>query len=130
MKRLEKDFIIAWILGMLLPTVILLVAVKLDDRQVLTATRTTEPTASEILSFSSGINIPVLMDNGLVENMELESYLCGVVLAEMPAEFELEALKAQCVVARTYALRRLELGTKHLSGAVISKMFPKFSVRL
>lgn len=118
MKRLEKDFIIAWILGMLLPTVILLVAVKLDDRQVLTATRTTEPTASEILSFSSGINIPVLMDNGLVENMELESYLCGVVLAEMPAEFELEALKAQCVVARTYALRRLELGTKHLNGAV------------
>lgn len=118
MKRLEKDFIIAWILGMLLPTVILLVAVKLDDRQVSTASRTTEPTASEILSFSSGINIPVLMDNGLVENMELESYLCGVVLAEMPAEFELEALKAQCVVARTYALRRLELGTKHLNGAV------------
>ena len=73
MKRLEKDFIIAWILGMLLPTVILLVAVKLDDRQVSTASRTTEPTASEILSFSSGINIPVLMDNGLVENMELES---------------------------------------------------------
>ena len=37
MKRLEKDFIIAWILGMLLPTVILLVAVNLDDRQVSTA---------------------------------------------------------------------------------------------
>ena len=50
--------------------------------------------------------------------MELEYYLCGVVLAEMPADFDDEALKAQSVVARTYALRRLELGTKHKTGAV------------
>ena len=53
--------------------------------------------------------------------MELETYLCGVVLAEMPAEFEMEALKAQSVVARTYALRRLEQGTKHPQGAVCLK---------
>ena len=34
--------------------------------------------------------------------MDLETYVCGVVLAEMPAEFEEEALKAQAVVARTF----------------------------
>lgn len=41
-----------------------------------------------------------------VEEMELEEYLKGVVAAEMPAEFELEALKAQAVAARTYAYSR------------------------
>ncbi|MDH7576656.1 MAG: stage II sporulation protein D [Bacillota bacterium] len=39
--------------------------------------------------------------------LPLEEYLIGVVAAEMPASFHLEALKAQAVAARTYALRRL-----------------------
>lgn len=39
-----------------------------------------------------------------VETMSLEEYVLGVVAAEMPAEFELEALKAQAVAARTYGL--------------------------
>lgn len=39
-----------------------------------------------------------------VETMDLEEYVLGVVAAEMPAEFELEALKAQAVAARTYGL--------------------------
>lgn len=37
-----------------------------------------------------------------VEEMDREEYLKGVVAAEMPADFELEALKAQAVAARTY----------------------------
>lgn len=44
---------------------------------------------------------------GKVLVLPLEEYLVGVVAAEMPASFHLEALKAQAVVARTYALRRL-----------------------
>ena len=39
--------------------------------------------------------------------MDLESYLVGVVAAEMPATFSLEALKAQAVAARTFAIRRM-----------------------
>lgn len=39
--------------------------------------------------------------------MELEQYVRGVVAAEMPANFELEALKAQAVTARTYMLGRV-----------------------
>lgn len=39
--------------------------------------------------------------------LELEEYVKGVVAAEMPASFELEALKAQAVAARTYVLGRL-----------------------
>ena len=37
--------------------------------------------------------------------MDLHTYLTGVLLAEMPADFETEALKAQAVACRTYALR-------------------------
>lgn len=45
-----------------------------------------------------------------VQLMEMEEYLKGVVAAEMPASFEMEALKAQAVLARTYAMRRLQKG--------------------
>ena len=41
------------------------------------------------------------------EEIELERYLIGVVAAEMPALFHVEALRAQAVAARTYALRIL-----------------------
>lgn len=40
--------------------------------------------------------------------MDIEEYLLGVVLAEMPASYEEEALKAQTVAARTYTLSKLD----------------------
>ncbi|WP_125153360.1 stage II sporulation protein D [Clostridium rectalis] len=39
-----------------------------------------------------------------IEKIDLEEYIKGVVSGEMPAEFHIEALKAQAVAARTYAL--------------------------
>ena len=39
--------------------------------------------------------------------------MLGVVSAEMPASFEIEALKAQAVVARTYTLYKITNGGKH-----------------
>lgn len=54
---------------------------------------------------------------GNLQQMTLEEYLVGVVLAEMPADFEIEALKAQAVVARTYTRRRMD-GGKHEAAAV------------
>lgn len=46
------------------------------------------------------------VDQKRVVDLDLEEYLIGVVAAEMPASFELEALKAQAVASRTYTLRR------------------------
>lgn len=43
-----------------------------------------------------------------VMEMELEEYLKGVVAAEMPADFDLEALKAQAVAARTFTYGKLK----------------------
>lgn len=58
-----------------------------------------------------GEKIRVLFtDTGVVEEMELDDYLIGVVSAEMPASFEAEALKAQAVAARSFALYHREHG--------------------
>lgn len=48
---------------------------------------------------------------GSVVKIELEEYVTGVVGAEMPASFNVEALKAQAVIARTYALKANSRGT-------------------
>ena len=42
-----------------------------------------------------------------VNVVDLEDYLRGVVAAEMPANWPLEALKSQAVIARTYAAARI-----------------------
>lgn len=48
-----------------------------------------------------------LTRTGSVETLPLEQYVTGVLAAEMPANFELEALKAQAIAARTFIVRRL-----------------------
>lgn len=54
--------------------------------------------------------VTIYRSNGTILTIELEEYLIGVVAAEMPASFNVEALKAQAVVARTYTLKRLDEG--------------------
>jgi stage II sporulation protein D len=49
----------------------------------------------------------------VVNSVGLEQYLYGVVPAEMPASWPAEALKAQAVVARSYALRSLRPGSPY-----------------
>lgn len=57
----------------------------------------------------SGIMVTLVSkEEGRVYHFDLEEYLIGVVAAEMPACFELEALKAQAVAARTIAARRMK----------------------
>ena len=63
-------------------------------------------------------SISVLMSSGEVLDLNLSTYITAVVLKEMPASFEVEALKAQAVVARTYALRQQISGNKHRNAAV------------
>lgn len=58
------------------------------------------------------ITVTVYRNNGKIINLELEEYLLGVVGAEMPASFNIEALKAQAILARTYALKSIKNGKK------------------
>ena len=43
-----------------------------------------------------------------IEEVPIDTYLCNVVSAEMPADFEKEALKAQAIVARTYTIYKIQ----------------------
>ena len=54
-----------------------------------------------------------VLEGERVAEMDLHTYLKGVVRAEMPASFPAEALKAQAVAARTYTLHKLLSGGKH-----------------
>lgn len=51
-------------------------------------------------------------ENKRYETMNFEKYIEGVVASEMPASFESEALKAQAVASRTFALGRINSGGK------------------
>lgn len=44
---------------------------------------------------------------GVIDNIELEDYVVGVLAGEMPISFHLEAFKAQAVAARSYVLKRM-----------------------
>ena len=48
-----------------------------------------------------------------VEEIGLDEYLLGVVAAEMPASFEIEALRAQAIAARTYTIYSIIHRKKH-----------------
>lgn len=67
-------------------------------------------------SFDRSLTLLVSND-GSVEEMTLYDYLVGVLLAEMPASFPAEALKAQAVASRTFALRKSKAG-KHADADV------------
>lgn len=57
--------------------------------------------------------VQLTVKNGdAVEIMALDVYLQGVVRGEMPASFELEALKAQAAAERTYIYYQLAAGRK------------------
>ena len=66
-----------------------------------------EPSAAASIDKNRKLNI---LAGGQLRQTDMESYLMGVVRAEMPAAFELEALKAQAVAARTYTLHKMQNG--------------------
>lgn len=60
------------------------------------------------LNYISNRTVRVMrVSKDTIEDINLENYVVGVVAGEMPAEFELEALKAQAVASRSYALKKI-----------------------
>ena len=76
-----------------------------------TSSTTTKPSTSnsQTTTVTSGRTIK-FNNGGVISNIDLEEYVIGVVAAEMPAAFHSEALKAQAVVARTYAMKKASKG--------------------
>jgi len=114
LKQFWKEAGLAVILGMIMPAVILHIVTVSSHQHA--AKLPNIPTSTEYAL--DPIEIPVLTEEETVEIMSLDTYLTGVVLAEMPASFQVDALMAQAVVARTYALRCQEGKSKHDQAAV------------
>lgn len=125
MKLLTKQIIQSAVVGFLLPALLLMAVLGASAQsppaetmpsgsKVTLPKPATKPSQAMLPLF-----LPVL-HQGNVENWDIEEYLVGVLLAEMPASFEMEALKAQAVAARTYALKCHYLGYKHM-GAICTE---------
>lgn len=80
-----------------------------NNDRVSTQTSTRKVSEPEIIDTNTYVNIH---RNSGVVTLELEEYIKGVVAAEMPLEFNIEALKAQSIIARTYTYKALARGTK------------------
>lgn len=59
------------------------------------------------LEYLSSKLVRIKRSNGEIESVPLDEYVVGVVSGEMPASFEIEALKAQSVASRTYVLKKM-----------------------
>lgn len=76
---------------------------KVEENKI---TNTPDTTPTE--EVKNQILVEIHRRNGSILNISLEDYVIGVVGAEMPASFHIEALKSQAIIARTYALKALE----------------------
>lgn len=117
MNGRKSNFWTAVVLGLLVPGVLINcggAVIRLPPEAETLPPATIQPeTVPEM------VPLPVDVRRGqTVTREEMDEYLVGVVLAEMPASFEGEALKAQAVAARTYARKVWQTGGKHGDGSV------------
>lgn len=124
MSRAKEEFVQAAVIGFGLPTLILMLAMafflpKLEKKPIEPQPTTSLTPTQTIPQSQVSYPITVQMD-GENFQLDLEEYVIGVLLAEMPASFHEEALKAQAVAARTYALKACLDGKKH-DGAICTK---------
>jgi stage II sporulation protein D len=85
------------------------VVVKNDNKTKIVKT-TIEKETNEVKKQEKNNNIKkvsIVYKNNKEESLDLEEYVLGVVACEMPASFEIEALKAMAVAARTFALYKI-----------------------
>lgn len=111
---MKKQILLSFLAGLVVPlllTVIFRESPAIGDIERGTITPT-EPGLQD-----PQVSLTVRNRAGNLQQMSMDEYLVGVVLAEMPASFEPEALKAQAVVARTYTRKRME-GSKHDDAAI------------
>ncbi len=103
MKKLYLASLPALVLALFSPLLIL-------PRETAAAPAPASPPPSAQVVYAgtdSGAVLRLLGPEGVVET-DMETYLLGAVAAEMPALFHQEALRAQAVALRTYALRAME----------------------
>ncbi|MBM7585276.1 stage II sporulation protein D [Bacillus pakistanensis] len=108
MKQLKPvliiiSFIIA--VSFVVPTLLVLPFSSDQASGKLDESKKNPPTEEKL---SESVEVAVYRSNTeTIEKLPLEDYVVGVVASEVPAEFEMEALKAQALAARTYIVSHL-----------------------
>jgi len=67
----------------------------------------------EKYSYTDFKTIKILHKDGSIEEVGLDDYIAEVVSAEIPVNYEIEALKAQSIAARSYTIYKIIHGSKH-----------------
>ena len=112
---MKKQMLLSFLAGAVVPLVL---AALFQKTPALPEAESESISPTQIASAQDPATVLTVVNRaGNLQQMDLREYLVGVVLAEMPASFESEALKAQAVVARTYTRKRME-GGKHGQAAV------------
>src|SRR5699024_2047882 len=97
-----------------------------DDKKVLDVTLTEDLTSElpidEENEEEEAIQVALSMNSDKSDafTMDLEDYVVGVVAGEMPASFSMEALKAQAVASRTFALYKMDSIHNYVLSATIN----------
>lgn len=116
--RKWQEIIYAVFMGMVVPWLVVSVAVIRMEGRAPEAEETEQRSGTVTGEARASMKALVRREDGSVEEWDMDEYLTGVVLGEMPAFFEPEALKAQAVAARTYAAKAKMTGGKHGDGSV------------
>ncbi len=107
---------VLFVMVLMVPTLLVMPFVDKESGQLAEELQSKQEVQTQVEVAESPIDVAVYRHKQeMIENIPLEDYIVGVVASEMPADFELEALKAQALAARTYILRQLladeKLGT-------------------
>ncbi|SDJ28177.1 stage II sporulation protein D [Salimicrobium halophilum] len=101
MKRVILSVFGLYVVLLLIPTLVVLPAADQKEAQ---------PVSSEAEEGEETVRV-LRSDTDKVEEIPLEEYVTGVVASEMPVTFEMEALKAQALAARTYIMKHKASGS-------------------
>ena len=118
MRPFWKDLLLAAILGLVLPWLLLHLILYFREEKGITDTPEMNHTQIQPQEYAVCMTMYLRGEDGTVKPMDMDTYLTGVILAELPASFELEAKKAQAVAARTFAWKAVTTGGKHGDGSV------------
>lgn len=123
MKNIKPIIVLSSILFVMILLIPALVVVPFADKEGGKLTENVQTKDMEPIDLSSPVDVPVYRSQaGNIEEIPLEEYIVGVVASEMPADFELEALKAQALTARTYVVRQMLINDPKgvPAGAIVS----------
>ena len=116
MKTIWREILLSLFMAMILPGILLNWPVEVAPPEP--EFRPREPQQSQ---HKVRLTMKLRREDGGLEEMDMDAYLVGVVLAEMPSTFHQEAKKAQAVAARTYARKAWVTGGKHADGSVCAE---------